>query len=373
MGAISFREFLWERADFTPWLVEIADVASMDTSGLDLRSSGSFDVYQAEQECESEIGDDFRREHPRPDVSDVQAMEIWRFHRRNYLRAKIADCLEKKRQSWTPQHFSHSWEMDGDRYYASFSRYSYDTDIGRVNNIWSITLEGPAGYSTTNKGNPARVYTQLLLAIKKLMETQQVDGFSFTPAEDAMGLVYDQFVRRFLKDFVRISSSVIVRKEIYDRALAGMSASERRRVEEKIAREVGQYQDHLKYVKQQKGRVRQERSEWDAKRGQMVSYRGEAAIILGSELSGGYISVKILYWDERDKALRTITTLPSYLDDIRRASSASIQNFLLNALGSDSTAGLDIRSLMRQHGVYPPGEGPAVGGVSPVVPGQEGL
>lgn len=82
----------------------------------------------------------------------------------------------------------------------------------------SYKLTGKAGTGANN------VYTQVLLAIKKLFETTQVDGLYFSPADSAMSLVYRRFFQQYLsKDFMQIDSFNYVRKDKIRKMLKGQS------------------------------------------------------------------------------------------------------------------------------------------------------
>lgn len=89
--------------------------------------------------------------------------------------------------------------------------------------IYEISFKGPNEHSLTGTaGTTANViYTQLLLSVKKLMETVPVMGFSFIPAASAMRMVYQRFFEQFLKkDFMQVGHDTYIKKDKIREVLA---------------------------------------------------------------------------------------------------------------------------------------------------------
>jgi hypothetical protein len=64
-----------------------------------------------------------------------------------------------------------------------------------------------------------------MAAIKKLMDTVEVNGLAFSPAEPAMGLIYQRLFERLGKEFVRVASSYYVRRTYLQELLSKMGES----------------------------------------------------------------------------------------------------------------------------------------------------
>ena len=82
---------------------------------------------------------------------------------------------------------------------------------------YNVELEGPAGTKLTGRSgiNATIVYRQLLLAVRKLMDSEDVGAITFVPAEDDMNLPYTRFVKSYVRpEFSEVSPGFFVRKSI---------------------------------------------------------------------------------------------------------------------------------------------------------------
>ncbi len=131
--------------------------------------------------------------------------------------------INLEKTTWGPSSTGYSYKflVDEDVYRVSLSKDQgplTGLNIGddKILDIWTVSLGGPLGDRATNKVTGAHtVYKYLLLAIKKLMEIEKVNGFNFYHAEPAMSLVYNRFYKKFLaNDFVRVSQENYVRKDV---------------------------------------------------------------------------------------------------------------------------------------------------------------
>lgn len=131
----------------------------------------------------------------------------------------IYSCMDKKREAWNEENkenggFRSKFKHHEDDFEVTMHRATIKYANQEVPGSFKIEFDGPNGYNTTGKaGSEATtIYTQVLLAVKKLMTTQTVNGITFEPAEPGMALVYQRFYDRFLKnDFTRISPTEAVR------------------------------------------------------------------------------------------------------------------------------------------------------------------
>lgn len=76
----------------------------------------------------------------------------------------------------------------------------FDIDGNEVENVYEVNLSGPDKYNLTGiMGAKANiVYRNLMLAIKKLMETTEVNGLAFFASQQEMIPIYNLFYSRFL-------------------------------------------------------------------------------------------------------------------------------------------------------------------------------
>lgn len=144
------------------------------------------------------------------------------------IQDSIDDCVNQTRSEWEDENsdsgdLNYKFTVGHDNFEVTFNKGSEFVSGFNIPDIWDISFEGPKGYSTTNKHRNATViYKQLLLSVKKLLETERVNGISFTPAEAAMALVYNQFIKQFLsKDFIRVQTFTLVKKDIVREILDG--------------------------------------------------------------------------------------------------------------------------------------------------------
>lgn len=191
-------------------------------------------------------------------------------HKQRYqddLNRHITDCVERKRQEFEqgapdrPKHSSYSFNFnyEGNSYSVSMTLTSaHVPGIGEVPGVWSIGFRGPQGYSSTGLGRGMMViYTNMLMAIKRLMETEVVNGFSFYGAESAMDLVYDKFVKQLIgKDFVRVSPEVLVRKTWIERKLVSADSETQQRVLQNIQRAEADHERSMEYKRREKNRMK---------------------------------------------------------------------------------------------------------------------
>ena len=102
---------------------------------------------------------------------------------------------------------------------------------------YNITFSGPQDYSLTGTAGPQAVaiYSKLLAAIKKLMDTEQVDALTFSAYEPAMIPVYDRFMRTYLGDkFTTVAPTTHVRTEKLREIMKKIAPQDRARFEKQI-------------------------------------------------------------------------------------------------------------------------------------------
>jgi hypothetical protein len=137
---------------------------------------------------------------------------------RDCVEEKRSDHEEDRRNSGENGGYETSFQHDGNNYSVNFERdKSQDYQGVEVPGFFSIVFTGPKGTSSTKMAGTAAtaIYTQLMLAVKKLIEIEQVNGLGFSPAEPGMGLVYQRFYRQYLQPggFIRVDPYTYILKE----------------------------------------------------------------------------------------------------------------------------------------------------------------
>lgn len=120
--------------------------------------------------------------------------------------------------------YAYDFEYEDEVYRIDFRRKSALVAGGtqRVP-VWLVLLEGPSGMSLTGEAGMGAniIYKHLLMACKKLLEIEDVKGFTFTPAQPRMAPMYELFYKKFLlpeppqgAGFVRVTYSTYLRRDV---------------------------------------------------------------------------------------------------------------------------------------------------------------
>lgn len=152
----------------------------------------------------------------------------------NAKEAAVEKCVENKRKDHQKEEFDgyHSaFEVGGNQFGVTFERLPKTFEGKTVENIYNVIFTGPESTNTTKRGRDMHtIYKNLLLAVRKLIETNNVEGLIFTPAEPAMGLVYHKFYKQFLiKQFLMVGNSIYLRKDVIRDLMSGVSDDKKRR------------------------------------------------------------------------------------------------------------------------------------------------
>ncbi len=190
---------------------------------------------------------------------------------------RCVDRMREEHEENSDSSLSYSWEHDGDHYEASFENGGENIPSalggGYVNNIWTITFSGPQGYSTTKKNRGAiAIYSELIAATKKLYETYPVNGFTFTPAEPGMGLVYRKFFERYLsRDFESVASDLFLRKSLIEERLKRSGEEGKARYQQHMQKTNQEIEDKLSSVRAEKAAARDLQSKLEQLVGKTVT------------------------------------------------------------------------------------------------------
>jgi hypothetical protein len=147
---------------------------------------------------------------------------------------EIDNCVEEKRREYldVDHGFKHTFSHDGQDFEVTFQKEPRSYNGKYLDNVFSVMFQGPEGYSTTGMAGTkaTAIYGKLIGAVKKLIDTQDVEALTFTPAEPAMRIMYERFYQSFLKkEFVRVASDFYVRRDIVKDFIKGIPAGSQKR------------------------------------------------------------------------------------------------------------------------------------------------
>jgi len=118
--------------------------------------------------------------------------------------------------------YEYDFEHDGEEYKIEIHKEDFLPANLSSDGAYSITFEGPSGLDLTGSAGMSAtvIYRHLLMAIRKLMEQEEVNTLYFSPAQKRMLPMYDIFYRKYLKPdppagagFVRIEPSLYTRRD----------------------------------------------------------------------------------------------------------------------------------------------------------------
>lgn len=193
-----------------------------------------FDKAYAEWEKEKDDYDEFYEKkveqwHKKNEEKTAEAEAAYQ----DKMDEEIENCVEEKRQEYErdlEKGFQHSFTIDNEKFNIRFTDLQYGQDesfIEKCRNlgldktevknvigkIYSIEFNKNDEYHATKENkNYIKIYSQLILAVKKLIETESVGGLSFSGYERGMNLIYEKFYKTFLKKHFTIFSDKLYLK-----------------------------------------------------------------------------------------------------------------------------------------------------------------
>lgn len=299
------------------------DVWEKDNPMPDEENEEEFAVWQQERdEVELEYDNEvsaWRKEmqKARNDADEAESEARWE---------AISDCVEEKRREWEEENANRIPGFENNGGYKSKFRIggdAFEVGMDRVDDLkyegqtvhpsFSITFSGPSRFSTTNKAGSgaSTIYTQLLLAVKKLTETEKVNGLTFYPAEPGMGLVYQRFYKQYLKaEFLRVSPKEYVRKDYIQEILAGKSQGKKNLAYSQILGNERRVRTALKQASDMKNDVRLKKLRGMKLVGRVVVMKdepNEPVYVYDIDVSPSYgrapsVKAKVAYVDENGYA-----------------------------------------------------------------------
>lgn len=252
---------------------------------------------------------------------------------------------------------------DKTRYLYNFNHkgYTFEVEFNLTNaeflrnNIpfWQISFKGPNGYYLTGRAGFAAtaIYTQVLLAIKKLFETTQVNGLHFSPGEPVMRLMYDKFFKTYLSnDFMQIDINYYLRKTTLKELMKDSDEKEKLKTYKDILQNRRYTQQTTKEIK----KARQRKLLTKKMVGNFV-YFGEEKISYIVNITGEV--VELYYISKRDTKKAYVDSVNINTNDLnfdQVPSQEEIKQALIAFANSpDIATNLtnDLENRMRQHGI----------------------
>jgi len=190
-------------------------------------------------------------------------MEEWKTE---YIDDHINDCVDSRREDYEQNNaggnLNYSWTHDdGEEYSVGFEK---ETGIlpdalggDYIDDVWTILFSGPKGHSTTKKDTGMfDIYSELISAVKKLYQTEDVNGFAFSAAEPGMALVYNKFFTRYMKDFESVDTGLFVKKSLIQDILNDMTPEEQENYQKHLRDRGRINSSYIKQVRKDKADLR---------------------------------------------------------------------------------------------------------------------
>ena len=155
----------------------------------------------------------------------------------------VEDRQELHRDEEPGEGYTYSFTHEGDAYTVDMSKDKVNRLVGyslpMTLTSYNIEFSGPSGYSLTGSAGSSavKIYSNMLAAIKKLMETEEVDAFTFSAAHPFMVPMYDRFFKTYLgNQFTQVHENMYMRNDRLKEALASMSPTTRSEAEKNIGK-----------------------------------------------------------------------------------------------------------------------------------------
>lgn len=136
--------------------------------------------------------------------------------------------------------YIYDFEHNGENFKVEMEESDYpEEDMTEFNPCFVIAFEGPDDMNLTGTAGMSAtvIYRAMLLAIKKLLETVEVNSLEFSPAVPRMLPMYEIFYQKYLlpdppqgQGFVRVRPTLYVRKSLLNDRLDKKVASDREKL-----------------------------------------------------------------------------------------------------------------------------------------------
>lgn len=158
--------------------------------------------------------------------------------------------------------YYYNWNYNNIKYSVGFERVQepFELPDGKEVEANGFILEfvGPKGTRPTDLAGDTSlvVYKKMMLAIRKLLETENVDYFAFAGQTGKMDRLYDRFVKTFLGDRFTWYDSVILMNKEFLKLINLQHPSSMKSVEDKLSQTQQMRQQKLLSQKQQDDKAR---------------------------------------------------------------------------------------------------------------------
>lgn len=152
---------------------------------------------------------------------------------KNWLFSEIADILQRDtshiKLEKNGAYYTYYFRVNGQnfKFMAEIFKYNYN-----MNSV-SISFSGNDGHKLTgtSKNSGSAVYSQILLAIKKLLEIEPIDYISFSAADIQMAPIYERFFNKFLSnEFIHYDKYGYIRRTKLKEILQNSSEEEKKTI-----------------------------------------------------------------------------------------------------------------------------------------------
>jgi len=149
----------------------------------------------------------------------------------NWLLRREAFTLDTVRLMPAVHGYEHRFEMNGHQFKVALDFHTtHMPDFGfvadnqgiEIKKAYSVTFRGPRGYSLTEMSGAeaSRVYSELLSAVKTLLQEKEVNALVFTPFSYKMTIPYHRFYINYLypdppegAGFIKLGTDTYVNKK----------------------------------------------------------------------------------------------------------------------------------------------------------------
>jgi len=344
---VQFKEWFYEDEMY---LMELLTLDDRDLSSVNLRKTvGPVSDDEAEDHCDDQANEEFKREmlydplydeyeldgelpneeelpyakkwlqeNPEPDQNSPEhdewydkyeammddALDTWREKKIKYDRKKRSRlqqlrqiCFDNLPDNDDFIGYESTFEHGNHTYIVEFEEKTSSLAGKNIKNVYQVSFTGPRGFYLTGASGPEAmaIYTKMLLAIKKLIATVRVDGLTYSPAQVNMIPIYDRFFKTFAKeDFVRIDKTVILKKDVFNRIISGLSPSKRETILSQIKSELDLYANAInaaKKTKEYKRNIARRQNEFIGKFVPILSRNADPVLLLRVDLGSNQMYV----------------------------------------------------------------------------------
>lgn len=171
---------------------------------------------------------------------------------------EVLNCIENKRENHDSdseeEEYHYNFKVENKDYRLTIEKEKIIWMRNHLDNIYIIYFTGPKGFKTTQESGTLanKIYSELILGLKKFIEENDVDGLEFSAYEPQMVLMYNRFYNTFMKEkFIRVSSTLYLKKDLVRKIMKDQSFKVPEIADEIISagRESRSINEAIKYMK----------------------------------------------------------------------------------------------------------------------------